>query len=84
VSIKTLTTYQEEKMEKKEPRRKFKCQKCEKTKETADSKTIVPECCNIPMQRMEEPAPCQLSATAEHARPNEILEPCDDGRQGKI
>jgi arsenate reductase-like glutaredoxin family protein len=71
-------------MKKKEPSHKFKCQKCEKTKETADSKDIVPECCDILMQRMEEPDPCQLSATAEHARPNEILEPCNDGRKGRI
>jgi hypothetical protein len=71
-------------MKKKEQSQKFKCQKCEKTKETSDSKNSVPECCDIPMQRIEEPAPCQLSATAEHARPNETLEPCDDGRKGRI
>jgi hypothetical protein len=71
-------------MEKKETSIKFKCHKCEKTMVMSDSENIVPECCNIPMKKMEEPAPCQLSATAEHARPNEMLEPCDDGRKGKI
>jgi len=71
-------------MEKKETSTKFKCQKCEKTREMSDSENIVPECCDIPMVKMEEPAPCQLSATAEHARQNEMLEPCDDGRKGKI
>jgi hypothetical protein len=71
-------------MKKKELKHKFKCQKCDKTTETTNSKDIAPECCDIPMQRMEDPAPCQLSATAEHARPNEILEPCDDGRKGKV
>lgn len=71
-------------MKKKETPIKFKCEKCEKTMEMSDSKNIVPECCHLPMEKMEEPAPCQLSATAEHARPNEMLEPCDDGRKGKI
>jgi hypothetical protein len=71
-------------MEKKETSTKFKCQKCEKTMEMSDSENIVPECCNIPMVKMEEPVPCRLSATAEHARQNEMLEPCDDGRKGKI
>ncbi len=71
-------------MKKKETSAKFKCQKCDKTMEMTDLENIVPECCHMPMEKMEEPAPCQLSATAEHARPNEMLEPCDDGRKGKI
>ena len=71
-------------MKKKETSAKFKCQKCDKTMEMTDLENIVPECCHSPMEKMEEPAPCQLSATAEHARPNEMLEPCDDGRKGKI
>jgi hypothetical protein len=62
----------------------FKCQKCEKIIERSESSDIVPECCSIKMEKMEEPAPCQTSATAEHARANEMLEPCDDGREGKI
>jgi hypothetical protein len=71
-------------MKKKEKLNKFKCQKCEKTTEMSNSENIVPDCCNTPMEIMEEPAPCILSATAEHARPDEMPEPCDDGRKGKI
>jgi len=72
------------KMKKKITRNKIKCQKCEKTMEMPDSKKTMPECCNVPMEKIEEPEPCLLSATAEHARPDEMPEPCDDGRKGKI
>ncbi len=71
-------------MRKKDTRTKFKCQKCEKTMEMADLESMIPECCDMPMEKMEEPEPCLLSATAEHARFDQMLEPCDDGRKGKI
>jgi len=71
-------------MKKTEKRNKFKCRQCEKITETTGTDTSVPECCNAPMEILDEPAPCLLSATAEHARPEEMLEPCDDGRKGKI
>ena len=59
----------------------FKCKNCEKTIETDGE---VPECCDAPMEKMEDLASCQMSATAEHARADEMLEPCDDGRSGKL
>ena len=71
-------------MKTKEKKNKFKCKKCEKTLEIQDSESILPECCDLPMERLEDPAPCLLTATAEHARPDELPEPCDDGREGKI
>ena len=60
----------------------YKCRICERTiKLTSDEK--IPECCDAPMEQAELP-PCTLSETAEHARHDEISEPCDDGRSGKI
>ena len=63
---------------------KFKCRNCEKTVELSASEKNIPQCCEMEMEKMEDPPPCQLSATAEHARPEEMMEPCDDGRTGKI
>lgn len=71
-------------MKKKEKQKKFKCKKCEKISEMPESGKSIPECCNTPMEKMEDPEPCMLSATAEHARADESPDPCDDGRQGKI
>jgi hypothetical protein len=36
------------------------------------------------MQSAEELKACGLSSTAEHSRFDDIEEPCDDGRSGKI
>ncbi len=67
----------------KRKKNQFKCKNCEKTIETAPESGF-PECCGTPMDKLEDPPPCQMSSTAEHARPDEMAEPCDDGREGKI
>jgi len=43
-----------------------------------------PECCDTPMTRMPEMDACTISSTAEHSRLEDLDEPCDDGRSGKI
>lgn len=71
-------------MDKNETQQKYECQKCKQTKQTDGSNDSAPECCGTPMTFIEELPVCQSTATHEHARPDEMMEPCDDGRQGKI
>ena len=61
----------------------YECKKCGKKAERAVDDPI-PECCGQPMEK-EEPLPfCTTSETAEHSRMDQLDEPCDDGRTGKI
>jgi len=62
----------------------FNCEVCGSRKETAASETQVPECCDKPMQKVEDLPACEVSTTAEHARLDDFGEPCDDGRAGKV
>ncbi len=71
-------------MEPKEKSVKFRCKKCDKTMETSHSDNDVPKCCDLPMEKIEEAPFCHSTATAEHARADEMMEPCDDGRSGKM
>jgi len=57
----------------------YKCEKCKKTEIVIDG--IVPECCGEPM-KIYPLEVCTQPANAEHARPMEDEEPCDDGRSG--
>lgn len=62
----------------------YECRNCgHKIKMAAGSKDI-PECCDRPMQKAEPLPVCNLSETAEHSRMDEMGEPCDDGRSGKL
>jgi uncharacterized protein (TIGR03546 family) len=71
-------------MNKNEKLYTYKCQNCHQTLERKDSKNTGPECCGTPMEKIKELPVCQSTATAEHARSDEMAEPCDDGREGKI
>ena len=57
----------------------YKCEKCGKTLESIDE--INPECCGKPMQKMGLDV-CTQPAHAEHARPMNSEDACDDGRAG--
>ena len=58
---------------------KFKCKICGKTLNTSEEQT--PICCNQPMDKKPLDI-CTQPAHAEHARPMEEEDACDDGRAG--
>jgi len=65
-------------------KRFYHCEKCGEQTEMAEENGPVPECCNQPMLEAKDLASCVKSSTAEHSRFDQMDEPCDDGRSGKI
>ena len=63
-------------------KRSYKCGKCGGEKNVNSLDESVPLCCGDTME-LDVPV-CTVSETAEHARFDEMDEPCDDGRSGKI
>ena len=59
---------------------KYKCLTCKRTATIKENEEI-PECCGKPMKKMPREI-CLQPAHAEHARPMENDEPCDDFRSG--
>ena len=59
----------------------YECEKCGNKVEAAASDA--PDCCQEQMKAMPLPV-CEVSDTAEHSRTDDLGEPCDDGRSGKI
>ena len=57
----------------------YKCENCEKTVTVTDGS--IPECCGKPMRKMPLDI-CIQPAHAEHARPMDSEDACDDGRAG--
>ena len=57
----------------------YKCETCGKI--VKSKKGSVPKCCGKPMKQLPLDI-CIQPAHAEHARPMEDEEPCDDGRAG--
>ena len=57
----------------------YKCKGCGKTVNVNDGK--VPDCCGKPMIKMPLDI-CTQPAHAEHARPMDDENACDDGRAG--
>ena len=57
--------------------KKYKCEICGRT--VSDNK--VPECCGEPMKQLPLDI-CVQPAHAEHARPMDSEDACDDGRAG--
>ena len=60
-------------------KKNYECEKCGKKITTTDEK--IPECCGKPMKQLPLDV-CVQPAHAEHARPMDSEEPCDDGRAG--
>ena len=58
---------------------RYECRDCGHT-EMAEGDA--PECCGKPMVRMPLDACTSAGASAEHSRPMEDEEPCDDFRAG--
>jgi hypothetical protein len=58
----------------------YQCQKCMKKKIVKDE-TKKPSCCGIPMKKITANI-CLQPDHAEHARPMDTDEPCDDFRGG--
>jgi len=56
----------------------YECEKCRKKIRTSEK---IPDCCGKPMKQLPLDE-CTQQANAEHARPMETEEPCDDGRAG--
>ncbi len=56
----------------------YTCKSCGKTAMAPEGQA--PTCCGLPMEPMNV---CTTADTAEHARPFNEDEPCDDGRAGK-
>ena len=57
----------------------YKCENCGRTTKTEDS--LNPECCGKPMTKLPLDV-CTQPAHAEHARPMDSEDACDDGRAG--
>ena len=57
----------------------YECEDCGKTVRVTDGKT--PDCCGKPMKKTP-PDICIQPAHAEHARPMDDEDACDDGRAG--
>ena len=57
----------------------YKCKECGKIVEVTDG--IIPVCCDKPMIKVPLDI-CTQPAHAEHARPMEHENACDDGRSG--
>lgn len=57
----------------------YKCKECGRTVKISGNKT--PECCGEPMKQLPLNV-CLQPDHAEHSRPMEDEEPCDDGRAG--
>jgi hypothetical protein len=62
----------------------YECKNCGKKLEEDSPDGTVPECCDNPMEKAEPLPFCNLSETAEHSRMEDMGEPCDDGRSGKL
>ncbi|MGD1969571.1 MAG: hypothetical protein PVH74_19470 [Desulfobacterales bacterium] len=62
----------------------YECENCGSTLEVSAEASEAPECCGSVMKSAEDLKACGLSSTAEHSRFDDIDEPCDDGRSGKI
>lgn len=58
----------------------YKCEGCGKTVKVSDGKA--PECCGEPMKQLPLDI-CLQPAHAEHARPMEDEDACDNGRAGE-
>ena len=57
----------------------YKCDECGKTVEVTDED--IPSCCNKPMKKISLDV-CTQPAHAEHSRPMDDENACDDGRAG--
>ena len=57
----------------------YECKNCGKIVRVSDRK--VPSCCDKPMEKLP-PDICTQPAHAEHARPMDEEDACDDGRAG--
>ena len=59
----------------------FECDKCGSKVEATVAEAR--ECCGEKMKALPLPV-CETSDTAEHTRMDDLGDPCDDGRSGKI
>jgi len=60
----------------------YECTSCHRTATVEEGETP-PVCCGKPMQRLPREI-CLQPAHAEHARPMERDDACDEGREGII
>ncbi|MFZ0728013.1 MAG: hypothetical protein WAO07_13225 [Desulfobacterales bacterium] len=62
----------------------YECKSCGRkvTVESSDAKA--PDCCQHPMAKAERLPVCSMTETAEQSRMEDMGEPCDDGRSGKL
>jgi hypothetical protein len=60
---------------------KYECLTCKRTATVEDDEET-PTCCGRPMKKISYREICLQPSHAEHARPMERDEPCDDGRGG--
>jgi hypothetical protein len=58
----------------------YRCEGCGKTVKVSDGS--VPRCCDKPMRKLPLDV-CLQPAHAEHARPMDDEDACDDGRAGE-
>lgn len=63
----------------KNMRERFECKNCGKKVVVSDGS--IPSCCGKPMNKIPLDI-CLQPSHAEHMRPMESEEPCDDGRAG--
>ena len=58
----------------------YECENCKSQRRTKAGESV-PECCGRPMTAIPMDQ-CRLAPSAEHARFDDLDEPCDDGRAG--
>jgi DNA-directed RNA polymerase subunit RPC12/RpoP len=62
----------------------YECTNCGHKIKVKSTVATAPECCKQAMIKTEPLPVCELSETAEHSRMEDMGEPCDDGRAGKL
>lgn len=62
----------------------YRCKTCGAEAKANGKMKQAPECCDTPMEEIEELSACRISSTAEHSRFDHTDDPCDDGRSGKV
>ena len=65
-------------------KKEYECLRCARRVEVDPAEAGVPECCGALMTAIDRLPTCDLSSTAEHSRPLDDEEPCDDGRGGNL
>ncbi|MFZ0131183.1 MAG: hypothetical protein WAK95_01485 [Desulfobacterales bacterium] len=62
----------------------YECKSCGRKVTVKSPDATAPECCRQQMAKADPLPVCGITETAEHSRMEDMGEPCDDGRSGKL